>query len=125
MLSTQARSDSSGGGGGRSNEEIISQVASDMFERLPRPIDTSSISEKYPVSYTESMNTVLLQEMIRYRTLVEVVRESLVNIQKAVKGLVAMSSELDDVGSSMLLGTIPKVCKGFNGRYGHQSRIRV
>jgi dynein heavy chain len=107
VLSTQARSESTGGG--KSNEEIISTVASDMLSRLPPPIDTNVILAKYPVTYTESMNTVLLQEMTRYRVLVEVVRESLVNIQKAVKGLVLMSSELEDVASSILLGTIPKI----------------
>jgi dynein heavy chain len=107
VLSTQARSDSSGGG--KSNEEIISQVASDMLQRLPPPIDSGLILSKYPVSYTESMNTVLLQEMTRYRVLVEVVRDSLINIQKAVKGLVLMSSELEDLSSSILLGTIPKI----------------
>lgn len=109
VLSTQARSEGTGGGSGQSDEEVIGQVASDMLKRLPPPIDLSLISTKYPTSYTESMNTVLLQEMIRYRSLVEVVRESLVNIQMAVKGLVAMSSELEDLASSILLGTLPKM----------------
>ncbi|KAI8615245.1 dynein heavy chain and region D6 of dynein motor-domain-containing protein [Chytriomyces sp. MP71] len=104
ILSTQARTDS---GGSKSNEQIISEVASDMFARLPPPFDLYHLQQKYPVSYNESMNTVLLQEIIRYRNLVEMVRESLVNIQKAIKGLVVMSAEVEDVSTSMLIGTIP------------------
>ncbi|KAJ3227682.1 Dynein heavy chain 7, axonemal [Clydaea vesicula] len=109
ILSTQARAES---GGGKSTEEIIMEVGSGMLAKLPPPIDTAFISSKFPTSYTESMNTVLLQEMIRYKTLVEIVRSSLVNIQKAVKGLVVMSSDLEDVSSSMLNGSIPKLWAG-------------
>ncbi|KAJ3206554.1 Dynein heavy chain 7, axonemal [Entophlyctis luteolus] len=104
ILSTQARTDS---GGSKSNEQIISEVASDMFAKLPPPFDLLLVQQKYPVSYNESMNTVLLQEVIRYRNLVEIVRESLANIQKAIKGLVVMSADVEDVATSILVGKIP------------------
>ncbi|KAJ3193186.1 Dynein heavy chain 7, axonemal [Irineochytrium annulatum] len=104
ILSTQARTDS---GGSKSNEQIIAEVASDMFTKLPPPFDINKVATKYPVSYKESMNTVLLQEVIRYRNLIEIVRDSLVNIQKAIKGLVVMSAEVEDVSASILIGKIP------------------
>ncbi|KAJ1537226.1 Dynein heavy chain 7, axonemal [Nowakowskiella sp. JEL0078] len=104
ILSTQARSESAGA---KSNEQIVSDVASDMLSRLSEPFDIMKVATKYPTSYTESMNTVLLQEIIRYRTLVEIVRESLKNIQKAIKGLVVMSADLEDVLTSILVGKIP------------------
>jgi dynein heavy chain len=109
ILSTQGKVES---GGAKSNEQIISEVAASMYARLPEPIDLASIAAKFPVSYSESMNTVLLQEMIRYRNLTEIVRESLKNIQKAVKGLVVMSADLEDVSSSILMGVIPKLWAG-------------
>lgn len=105
ILTTQARVE---GGGKKSSEEIIIELACEMLKKLPEPLDIRLVSMKYPASYSESMNTVLLQEIIRFKGLTEVIRESLSNIQKAVKGLVVMSSALEDVASSMLVGQIPK-----------------
>lgn len=39
--------------------------------------------------------------------LIEVIRVSMVNICKALRGQIVMSSELDDVYNSMLVGKIP------------------
>lgn len=61
---------------------------------------------KYPVRYEESMNTVLLQELIRFNRLTAVVRRSLLDIRKAIKGLVVMSAELEDVFDSMMVGKV-------------------
>ena len=53
------------------------------------------ISINYPTSYEESMNTVLVQELIRYNRLINIMTESLINLKKGLKGLVVLSEELE------------------------------
>lgn len=37
-----------------------------ILEDIPDLIDIKAVLEKFPVQYEESMNTVLVQEVIRY-----------------------------------------------------------
>ncbi|XP_077979573.1 dynein axonemal heavy chain 3-like isoform X2 [Glandiceps talaboti] len=95
------------GGGGKSSQEIIEDLATDILGKIPKDFNLEMVMAKYPVVYNESMNTVLRQELIRFNRLIQVIRASLQNLQKAIKGLVVMSSELEDVFDSMLVGKVP------------------
>ncbi|XP_021267492.1 dynein heavy chain 3, axonemal isoform X1 [Numida meleagris] len=97
------------GGGGRSPQKTVEDLAQDILSKLPGDFDIEEVMKMYPVLYEESMNTVLRQELIRFNRLTEVVRSSLVNIGKAIKGQVLMSSELEDVFNSMLIGKVPSM----------------
>ncbi|KAI9097032.1 dynein heavy chain and region D6 of dynein motor-domain-containing protein [Phlyctochytrium arcticum] len=105
VLATQERV--SGGGGQKTSDEILIEVATDILSRIPSVFNLEEVSKKYPVNYNESMNTVLIQEMIRFNRLIQIVLVSLVNVQKAIRGLVVMSGELEDVCKSILVGKIP------------------
>lgn len=48
----------------------MADVATRILATLPAVIDIESVTKMYPTSYTESMNTVLVQEAIRYNRLV-------------------------------------------------------
>jgi dynein heavy chain len=61
------------------------------------------------VRYEESMNTVLTQELIRFNRLILEVSTTLSEVQKAIKGLVLMSAELEEMGNSMVIGKVPKL----------------
>jgi len=53
------------------------------------------------------MNTVLLQELIRFNRLIVIVRKSLANLKKAIKGLVVMDADLEAVATALMQGARP------------------
>ena len=99
----------SGGGAGKSWDEIVTEAAVSMAESIPGPWLFYEIQAKYPVQYEESMNTVLQQEIIRFNRLLSVIKKTLVDIQKAIKGLVVMSGDLEAMGASVFL-TLRSIC---------------
>ena len=96
-------------GAGKSDDERVSDIATDILSKLPPLFDKAVVMRKYPTAYKESMNTVLVQEMERFNRLTEIVTSSLQDIKKAVKGLVVMSVDLEDVVRTVLTGRIPKM----------------
>ncbi|KAJ2998719.1 Dynein heavy chain 7, axonemal [Globomyces sp. JEL0801] len=110
VIKTQEKSGSSGGG--KSNDETIMEVSSDILSRISKPFNLDLTMKKYPVDYNESMNTVLIQETIRFNRLINIILASLANVQKAIKGLVVLSAELEEVCKSILVGRLPAMWAG-------------
>jgi dynein heavy chain len=91
------------GSSGKTPEEIFAEIAKGIEDELPsKPFDIEAVERKYPPDYNESLNTVLPQEMGRCNKLFNRIHWSIVNLQKAVKGLVVFSPELEEVGDSFL-----------------------
>jgi dynein heavy chain len=109
ILSTQARAS---GGAGASQDDVVSGIAKDILAKLPPQFDLERVQLKYPTNYYDSMNTVLLQEVIRFNRLTAVVRSSLIDIEKAIKGLVVMSVELEALSNTLFDGKVPKMWAG-------------
>ena len=99
-------------GAGHSREEVMEERAKDIIGKIAKPIPLEPVMQKYPVMYEQSMNTVLTQEVIRYNRLLGVIHSSLPALLKALKGLVVMSQELEDLGNSLFNNAIPKMWAG-------------
>merc|ERR1719240_1390127 len=98
VLSVQPRDTGGGGGGGKSSDEIVSEKEEDegtgQFELLESGL-------------MDSMATVLSHEMNRFNKLLSVIMRVLRELQKALRGLVVMSDELDGVYSCFVSNAVP------------------
>lgn len=100
--------ESSGGSDdSEATENLLTAIASNILAKLPTNFDTETATEKYPVMYTESMNTVLIQEMERFNVLLSVIRKSLQDLIKAIKGAIVMTPELETMAASLSVAKYP------------------
>jgi hypothetical protein len=91
---------------GKSPDEIVAELATAVFDDLP---ETLSAEDANPVTFQTnehgmmtSIAVVLSQEMARFQTLQKKMKSSLVELQKAIKGLIVMSGELELMYQSLL-----------------------
>lgn len=90
-------------------EDIIKGKIKEILVKLPQPFDTIEAAKKHPVKYEESMNTVLQQELFRFNKLLNTVRSTLVNVDKAIDGFVVMSQDLELVFNSIFDNKVPDI----------------
>lgn len=76
----------------RSPHEIILEVTNGILEGFPQDYDLEEAQKKFPPSYDESFNIILIQEMGRYNSLLQVIRRSLQKVQRAVQVRISMDT---------------------------------
>jgi dynein heavy chain len=108
ILSTQTNES---GGESASIEDTVIEVATKILADFPKEYDIRSAEEKFPVSYEQSMNTVLTQELQRFNGLIKVIRSSLNDLKKAIAGEILLSSELEAAMHSLFDGRVPEMWK--------------
>jgi len=117
VLSIQPRE--SGSGGGKSSEEIVVEIAADQSSRLPEELTqetahatTFTISEE--TGLMNSLGTCLVQEMQRFNLLLKKLKSTLRDLQKAVKGTIVMTADLDEMFTSFLNNVQPGIWSSAN-----------
>lgn len=89
-------------------DEVVFALAGEILSKMRPQFDIEAASNKYPVLYMNSMNTVLRQELVKFNELTDVIKETLSNVRKAIRGQVLMSPELEEVYISMSIGKVPR-----------------
>ncbi|CAI6353848.1 unnamed protein product [Macrosiphum euphorbiae] len=95
------------GVGDKDTDAKIAELASNIAKNIPDLFDIVEAKKKYPIKYEQSMNTVIRQELIRFNKLLSIIKISLVEVQKAIKGMVVMSSDLEELHTSLVIGRVP------------------
>ena len=85
------------GGAGKTPDEIIKLKCKEILAKLPKSFDIDLVKKTHKVEYTESMNTVLQQELIRFNKLLNTIMSSVIDLGKAIDGFLTMSSDLEKV----------------------------
>ncbi|CAD5112359.1 DgyrCDS1592 [Dimorphilus gyrociliatus] len=103
----------SSGGAGKSNDDIVYELAESILEKIIEKLDIENaradMLEPDEKGRVNSLTTVLTQEVDRFNKLLRVIRTSLTELQKAIKGLVVMSEELERVYTSFLNNQVPSL----------------
>ncbi|XP_015770017.1 PREDICTED: dynein heavy chain 6, axonemal-like [Acropora digitifera] len=101
------------GGSGKTSDEIVYELAESILSKLPAALDMEkadkAIFETDVKGRVNSLTTVLGQEVDRFNSLLKVIKNSLQQLQKAIKGLVVMSLELDKVYTNFLNNQVPSM----------------
>lgn len=82
----------------------MTNLANSILNDIPALYDVKKAEKTYPVSYEQSMNTVLTQELTRFNNLLEEIISSLKDMKRAILGEILMSSEMEAAMISMLDG---------------------
>ncbi|XP_076222913.1 dynein heavy chain at 62B [Nomia melanderi] len=88
-------------------DEILLGMKKDIYDKMPALFDVEEAQKRYPIIYSESMNTVLVQELERYNRLLYEIRQSLSMLENALKGLIVMTPSLEDLAVHILSSRIP------------------
>jgi len=92
---------SDGGAAGVSNDDLVAKMAEEIEKRLEGDIE-------YDKEEGGSMNVFRNQEIVRFNKLVRSMKRTLGDLQKAIKGLVVMSIELEDMYVCFLNKKVPE-----------------
>eukprot|EP01029_Cantina_marsupialis_P005823 TRINITY_DN1630_c1_g5_i3.p1 TRINITY_DN1630_c1_g5~~TRINITY_DN1630_c1_g5_i3.p1 ORF type:complete len:1943 (+),score=485.57 TRINITY_DN1630_c1_g5_i3:173-6001(+) len=101
------------GGGGKSADDVVLELATLLESELPNVLTHEEAGAEtfiiHPNGLMDSLSTVLLQEMTKFNRLLVQMKISLRDVQKAVKGMVVMSVDLDKMYTSFLLNQVPEL----------------
>ncbi|KAF5287317.1 hypothetical protein FQR65_LT02190 [Abscondita terminalis] len=100
-------------GTAKSNDDIVFELAEGIVACILKKISTDEahphLFKRDQKNRLPSLTTVLMQEVDRFNKLLNLIHSSMNNLQKAIKGLVVMSEQLEEVFTAFLNGQVPKM----------------
>ena len=96
-----------GGGGGITREEYISNIATDVQSKIPPLFDLNKLRKELEADGFSPVFVVLVQELERWEKLNIRMTKTLSQLKKALKGEIAMSNDLDALGTNLFNGQLP------------------
>jgi dynein heavy chain len=85
------------------------EIIDDIGKKLPEMFDVEDVFIQFPTDINESMNTVLLQEIIRYNVLIATMNKTIKNLKMALLGKIVMSEEMEKMAQSLYINQVPLI----------------
>ena len=108
---------SGGGGGGDSGgtDALVAKIAAEIEARMPDAFDARQDRNTmaHPSTFersdmgVNSMGVFLSQELVMFNGLIRVMKSTLYQLQRAIKGIVVMSGPLEDMYNAFLFQRVP------------------
>ncbi|XP_076676367.1 dynein heavy chain at 16F [Andrena cerasifolii] len=103
---------------GKSSSDIAYEVADMIIARIQPKIDPLHCNPDHKIRDSmgrlPSLTTVLIHEVDRYNILLKKLLASLDNLQRAIKGFVVMSEELENVFIALINNQVPQMWHNVN-----------
>ena len=100
-----------GAGGGKSPDEVVDEIAADIEARMPAPLDLDdahpSTFARMPDGNINALSNCLGQEIAKLNKMLSGLNGSLNQLRRSIKGLVVMSSELEEMFNGFVNGQVP------------------
>ena len=107
-------------------------MAIEILKMVREPFKVNEVQKKYQFKYEESMNTVLLQELVRFNRLIETIKSSLKTLLLTMEGKLVSNAEMEALQTSVLNNAIPDkwMAKSYPSRkpllsYVHDLKARL
>lgn len=103
----------SAGGAGKTPDEVVLDMVSDFKNKVPQLLSKAGAHfatfETTAGGTVNSLGTFLAIEMVKFNRVLSRMSRTLSELQRAIKGLVVMSAELDKMYNSFLFQRVPQL----------------
>ncbi len=87
---------------------ILEGIKSLIEEKLIKEFNIDEIKKKFPLKYEDCMNSILIQEIMRYNNLLSLVFQSLDDSVKSFMGHLPLTDEIEAMSNEMIQGKTPE-----------------
>ncbi|OHT12762.1 Dynein heavy chain family protein [Tritrichomonas foetus] len=90
-----------------SEEQFALNLVDSLLNEIPEQFDIKSFEKNFDL--TDTINTVLHHEIILYNELLNLIKSSLIVLQKGLKGLIVFDEKLELLNRRLLANKVPEI----------------
>lgn len=92
---------------GSSKVNILYSIFENVNKKLVRSFNIEDAKKKYPIKYEDCMNSILIQEIMRYNSLLNLVFKSINETLQAFQGLLPLTDSFEEIAQQLISNRTP------------------